>query len=108
MTTQANADVESLHNTIEKEFLDLENFKDRNDFFVKAQMYQNFYNFIRPNFWKNGKTPTQIIYEDRQNINNAVLYTPVVDLDELFRTKFSPGEGGQHVPTLSDISLEMS
>jgi transposase len=99
--SNANADVESLHDTIEEEFFNLEHFKNRSDFLIKVQMYQNFYNFVRPNFWKKAKTPIQIICEDRQNINPAVLFTPVVDLDKLFRTKFSPRKGGQHVPTLS-------
>lgn len=99
--SNANADVESLHDTIEEEFFNLEKFENRNNFFIKAQMYQNFYNFVRPNFWKKAKTPIQIICEDRQNINPAILYIPVVDLDKLFRTKFFPREGGQHVPVLS-------
>ena len=101
--SNANADVESLHDTIEEEFFNLEHFKNRDDFFIKAQMYQNFYNFVRPNFWKKGKTPLQIIIEDRQNINQSILFTPVVHLDKLFRFKFSPREGGQHVPALSDL-----
>lgn len=103
--SNANADVESLHDTIEEEFFNLEQFENRNNFFIKARMYQNFYNFVRPNFWKKAKTPTQIICEDRENITPAVLYISVVDLDELFRTKFLPREGGQHVPTLSEVTL---
>lgn len=99
--SNANADVESLHDTIEEEFFNLEQFESRNIFFIKAQMYQNFYNFVRPNFWKKGKTPMQIICEDRQNINPAVLYMPIIDLDKLFKTECFPREGGQHVPTLS-------
>ena len=66
-------------------------------------MYQNYYNFVRPNFSKQAKAPIQIICEDRCNINPAILYTPVVDLDKLFRTKFFPGKGGQHVPNLSEL-----
>ncbi len=63
-------------------------------------MYQNFYNFSRPNFSKKAKTPVQIITEDR-NISPSVLFTPIVDLDKLYRSQFFPGEGGQHVPNLS-------
>jgi transposase len=100
--SNANADVESIHNTIEVEFFDLESFGSRGDFFKKAQMYQNFYNFVRPNFSKKAKTPVQIISDDRHNLSPSVLYTPIVDLDKLYRTKFFPGEGGQHVPNLSD------
>lgn len=101
--SNANADVESLHDTIEEEFFNLEHFKNRNDFFTKVQMYQNFYNFVRPNFSKKAKTPLQIITEDQYNINPSILFIPVVDLDKLFRIKFFPEERGQHVPTLSDL-----
>ena len=98
--SNANADVESVHDTIEDEFFNLEQFKNREDFFIKSQMYQNFYNFVRPNFSKKAKAPTQIILEDRPTINPSILYTPVVDLDQLYRTNSFPREGGQHVPNL--------
>jgi transposase len=99
--SNANADVESLHDTIEEEFFNLEQFENRENFFIKAQMYQNFYNFTRPNFWKKAKTPIQITCEDRPDINPSILFTPIIDLDKLFRIKFSSGKGGQHVPVLS-------
>ena len=85
--SNANGDVESFHSTIEREFLNLERFNDRKDFFKKAQVYQHFYNFVRPNFSKNGKTPLQIILEDRPDICSKVLNFPVYDLDALFRQK---------------------
>ncbi len=103
--SNANADVESIHNTIEVEFFDLEKFSSRDDFFIKTQMYQNFYNFSRPNFSKKAKTPVQIITEDR-NISPSVLFTPIVDLDKLYRSQFFPGEGGQHVPNLSGFKIK--
>ncbi|MBI5273895.1 MAG: DDE-type integrase/transposase/recombinase [Chlamydiales bacterium] len=52
--SNANADVESFHSTIENEFFDLEDFTSRKEFFHKAQVYQSFYNFTRPNFSKGG------------------------------------------------------
>jgi len=61
----ANADVESVHATIEKEFFDLEQYDSKQDFFIKLQAYQYFYNLVRPNFSKKGKTPLQILEEDR-------------------------------------------
>ncbi len=39
----ANADVESIHATIEQELFDLEYFKDKKDFLEKLQSYQNYY-----------------------------------------------------------------
>ncbi len=75
--SNANADVESFHSTVELEFFNLESFRSRKEFFCKAQAYQYFYNFARPNFSKAGKVPIQIVLEDRPNINPEVLNFPV-------------------------------
>lgn len=99
----ANADVESFHSTVEFEFFDLERFKSKEEFFKKAQVYQTFYNFNRPNFSKKGKTPIQILLEDRPDISPEVLNFPVYDLDAMFRQKmetFLIKEGGQYVQKL--------
>ena len=85
--SNANADVESFHATVEQEFFDLEQFGSRQEFFRKAQVYQSFYNFSRPNFSKKGKTPLQIFLEDRPGVSPEVLNFPVYDLDALFRQK---------------------
>jgi hypothetical protein len=100
--SNANADVESFHATIESEFFDLESFESKKDFFRKAQAYQYFYNFVRPNFSKEGKTPLQIVLEDRPEISPAVLNFPVYDLDELFRQKMEI-LGGHYVHKLPEI-----
>ena len=81
----ANADVESFHSTVEREFFDLETFASKKEFFAKAQVYQSFYNFARPNFSKKGRSPLQILLEDRPGISPEVLNFPVYDLDALFR-----------------------
>ena len=91
----ANADVETVHATIEQEFFDLESFSDVKEFFEKAQVYQYFYNIGRPNFSKKGKTPLQIIMEDRPNISPKVVDFPVLDLDHQFRLKY-PDRGASH------------
>ena len=83
----ANADVESFHSTIERELFELESFDSRGAFFQKLQAFQYFYNFVRPNYSKAGKTPLQIVLEDRPGISPHVLNFPVYDLDALFRQK---------------------
>lgn len=101
--SNANADVESFHNTIEREFFNLESFDSKEEFFRKIQAYQYFYNFVRPNFSKGGKTPIQIVLEDRPDISPRVLNFPVYDLDALFRQKMElskTNEGGQYVQKL--------
>ena len=100
--SNANADVESFHATIENEFFDLESFISRDNFFHKARVYQSFYNFTRPNFSKQGKPPLQILLEDSPDISPEVLNFPVYDLDALFRQKMEI-IGGQYVHKLPDI-----
>ena len=106
--SNANGDVESFHATIEQEFFDLECFGSRAEFFKKAQVYQSFYNFTRPNFSKKGKTPLQIFLEDRPGVSPEVLNFPVYDLDALFRQKMelppinSVNSGGQYVHKLPE------
>jgi transposase len=106
--SNANADVESFHSTVELEFFNLEVFGSREEFFRKTQTYQYFYNFVRPNFSKAGKTPLQIVLEDRPCISPEVLNFPVYDLDALFRQKMelpaNNGRGG-YVPKLPEKVL---
>lgn len=108
--SNANADVESVHATIEREFFDLEYFTDEEEFWVKVQAYQYFYNIVRPNFSKKGKTPLQIITEDRPKISANVVNFPVVDLDAEFRHRHGGNERsckkkvrGQHLPKLPEF-----
>ena len=86
--SNANADVETVHATIEDEFFDLQTFNDKEDFWVQVQAYQYFYNLVRSNFSKQGKTPLQIVIEDRPGINTKIASFPVLDLDAEFRTKY--------------------
>lgn len=83
----ANADVESLHNTIEEELFDIEEYSSNDSFMKKTTGYQLFYNLVRPNFSKKGRTPMQIIEEDRKG-NFLNLLQETVDLDQLFRIKY--------------------
>lgn len=43
------ADVETVHNLVEMEFYEIEQFKDKEDFLNKAYSYQLFFNLVRPN-----------------------------------------------------------
>jgi len=103
--SNANADVESFHSTVELEFFNLESFASKEDFFRKVQAYQYFYNFVRPNFSKRGKTPLQIVHEDHLGISPKVLNFPVYDLDALFRLKMeltANNKRDQYVQKLPD------
>jgi hypothetical protein len=78
------SDVETVHNLIEMEFYEIENFADRDDFMMsKASTYQLFFNFQRPNTYKENKSPWQLAQEKRPDIPKEALMLPPVDLDAL-------------------------
>jgi len=74
----ANADVESSHNTIELEFFDIEAFSSQAQFMTAASTYQHFFNFGRKNRSRSNKTPVQLLREKAPHISpRALLYAPV-------------------------------
>jgi hypothetical protein len=63
----------------------------------------------RPNFSKKGKTPQQILLEDRPKVNLELMLYPVIDLDAEFRQKFNlRNREGQHLHVSPANSLENS
>lgn len=96
----ANADVESIHATIEKEFFNLTKFPSRENFIAKAESYRQFYNLVRPNFSKRGKTPWLIAQEDHPESDLATFieFINVIDLDNTNRVN----SGGQTLPVLPE------
>lgn len=81
------ADVETLHNLIETEFFELELFTDRRDFLEKAFSYQLFFNFKRPNTYKENQTPWQIAKKKNADLPARALMIPPVFLDDLWLKK---------------------
>ena len=57
------SDVETVHRLIEDEFYDLETFPSRAQFLAKASLYQLYFNLVRPNSHKGGRSPWQIIQQ---------------------------------------------
>mgnify|MGYP001578842865 CR=1 FL=1 len=95
------ADVETIHNLMELEFYEIENFKNRADFMAKASAYQLFFNLHRPNSYKEHKTPWQLAQEKNPDLDQHLLMIPPVDLDRLFRWKTSIiQEGGNDLLTV--------
>jgi len=58
-----NSDVESFHNTIELEFLNIEKFSCLLEFIIKAFIYQTYYNHIRRIRTRGNKSPVQLFAE---------------------------------------------
>ena len=77
------SDVETVHNLIETEFYEIENFTDRTEFMEKAHTYQLFFNLERPNRYKENKSPWQLAKEKRPDITKEAFILPPVDLDVL-------------------------
>jgi len=95
------SDIETFHNLIELEFYEIETFKDRIDFLEKANAYQLFFIFQRPNTYKENKTPWQLAKEKRPDLPKEALMLPVVDLDALLEQKLnSLNQRGYDVPSV--------
>ena len=92
------SDVETVHNLIEAEFYEIENFTSKIDFMQKAHTYQLFFNLERPNRYKENKSPWQLAQEKRPDIPKEALMLPPVDLDALLNKKLAKlAIGGYHV-----------
>ena len=91
------SDVETIHNLMELEFYEIEQFQNRLDFFNKVTCYQLFFNLHRPNSYKEFKTPWHLAQDKNPNLDKRLLMIPPVDLDHLFAW-FAPlmAKGGNY------------
>ena len=100
------ADVETVHNLVEAEFFEIEQFESREDFFAKATTYQIFFNLVRPNSYKEHKTPLQLALEKKPDLNQRLFLVPPVDLDKLLRMKNSLiRQGGKDLLTVPSTAV---
>lgn len=93
------SDVETIHSLMEIEFF-LEPFTDRGDFIRKAETYQDFFNYVRPNSGKENKSPWDLVQTKIRNPPLSLLHLPPVFLEELLHAKLHPPPGGDHVGVL--------
>ena len=89
----ANADVESFHSHEEPEFFDIETFDSPHDFWAKITTYQHYWNLARPNSYKAGRSPLDILHADAPQLDPRILLLPPLDLATLL-----PSQVGHHVP----------
>ena len=105
-TPNAHADVESFDSFIESEFLGLETFQSRRDFFAKVTTYQRWWNFGRPNYSKGQRTPAKFLAAE--GFNPSALLLDPLDLDAHFHAissaLSSPSRVGQEVSALPAVS----
>lgn len=94
------SDVETIHNLMEVEFYEIEQFKNRHDFMNKAATYQLFFNLHRPNSYKEHKTPWQLAQEKKPDLDQRLLMIPPIDLDKLLNWKINLLQGGKDLLTV--------
>ena len=97
------SDVETVHNLIENEFYKIESFSSKEDFKNKVTAYQLFFNLVRKNYYKGGKSPLQILKERNERISERVCLIRPIFLDDEFRKRYITNRQysprGYHVPT---------
>jgi hypothetical protein len=99
------SDVETAHNMIEQDFYEIERFADRGDFFDKVHTYQTFFNFERPNTYKENKTPWELAKAKNPRLRKEALMLPPLDLEAAVRNMGFCAQGGNDV-LLNPIRLE--
>jgi transposase len=77
------SDVETVHNLVEVEFYEIEEFRDRAEFLDKAYSYQLFFNLERPNSYKEYKTPWQLAREKQPGLSKEIAMIPPVFIGDL-------------------------
>ena len=76
-----NSDVEAYHRLIEEEFYRVEVFDSLRDFLCKAYTYNLYFNYLRKNGYKGGRTPWEIVVECMGGVDKRLLSLPPVILD---------------------------
>ena len=89
----ANADVESVHHTIETELYDAQRFDSRTDFFAKTATYQLWYNAARKNSSRGYKSPAELLAAKAPKLSPKIFLLHPLPLESLL-----PATGGHDVP----------
>jgi len=89
----ANADVESVHNTIEAELFDAQVFSSKGDFFAKTATYQLWYNAARKNSSRGYKSPADLLAIKAPKLSPKIFLLHPIPLESLL-----PTLGGHDVP----------
>jgi len=99
-----NSDVETSHARIEEEFYDVEEFESKRILLSKALTYQMYFNLIRPNSYRQMKSPLKIAEEELGPIDPYMLVMQPIVLDDHFDLYEQTlkmdrvAQGGHHVP----------
>ena len=88
------ADVETVHEIMEKEFYLIERFKDRSDFIRKARSYLLYFNIARTNSGKENKTPWQLLKDKNEKADPRIPVFMVRYLDRLHENNLHKASSG--------------
>lgn len=88
---------ETIHNLVEVEFYELESFDNKDDLFDKLYSYQLFFNLLRPNSYKENKTPWQLASEKIPNLSIDVAKIPPIDLSSSLSYNYFTSQVGHDV-----------
>lgn len=83
------ADVETVHDIIEREFFEVESFTSYANFFNKIYSYLMFFNLERINTYKEYKSPLQLAKEKMPGVDEKLLMLPPIDLKFLLDYKLA-------------------
>jgi len=98
----ANADVETVHSTIEGEFFDAQYFEHRADFFAKVNTYQFWYNVARKNSSRGWCSPLELLAQKAPRLSPSIFLLPPIALEHLLTPKVGHDVPGH--PESSGIS----
>jgi transposase len=100
----ANADVETVHSTIETEFYDIERFDGMADFLAKAATYQHWYNIARKNRSREWKSPWELMSQKAPKLDVRLLLLHPVRLEgfELTESVRAAPQVAHHLPIHPD------
>lgn len=103
----ANADVESFHNTIEEECFNRIEVRTREQFFNTIETYRIWYNLTRVNFSKNQMTPLAIMEHDYPNERDQgkLICISTIDLDKIAAYPI-PDSRGHSFHGLPDVRID--
>ena len=99
----ANADVESVHATIETDFFDVERCSSRGDFFAKITTYQLYYNLAHAITTRGDRSPFEILRNRDPTLDPHLFMLLPCDLDRTLRHM----ELGHDVPGLTGAGFRM-
>ena len=93
------SDVETIHALMEVEFYELEQFSDRQDLLDKFYSYLLFFNLVRPNTYKENKTPWQLVKEKNPKLPAEIAMIPPIDLSDPLYYNHAVSKSGYDVPS---------